>query len=64
MMFNWQIQQIATDCQITLPLSRRQSDNEDSEEESRSIPLLPSIIRTVARALRGGPFDYEGMRQE
>ena len=24
------------------------------------IPLLPEVIRTAARALRGGPFDYAG----
>ena len=59
-----QIQQIRTDCNLNfdLPVGRRQADNrdDDDDEESRRIPLIPDVIRTAARALRGGPFDYDG----
>lgn len=56
-LFLLQISQISAECNIEVDsqetLNERQSDD--------NIPLLPQVIRTIAGALRGGPFAYNGM---
>lgn len=49
-----QLRQISTECGITLPVGRRQADDDDDNDD---IPFLPALVRSRALGLRGGPFD-------
>ena len=67
MTFHPQTQEVFSQCGVSFGngrVGRRQADDdsEDDDEESSSsnIPLLPDVVRTAARALRGGPFEYNG----
>ena len=62
-----QIPQLAATCRLSFDptsfIGRRQADDDDEDdddEDTSRVPLLPNAVSIIARALNGGPFDYDG----